>query len=223
MGSYYAEKLAAQRLRLCYELATPEVQEYLAVEIDRLRSRIHPGDRVLELGCGYGRVLREIAAAAGVVVGGDISAASLVEARHYLADRPAVHLVAMNALFPPFAPGGFDLVFGIQNSLSAFHVDARAVVSRAVALTRPGGRVLFASYAPEFWPHRLEWFRRQAAAGLIGEIDETASGAGRIVCRDGFTAVTTSAAEFREMSRGLGRAVEVVTVAGSSVFCEITV
>lgn len=96
-------------------------------------------------------------------------------------------------------------------------------MAAAVDVTRPGGRVLFSSYAEAFWDHRLAWFRLQAREGLLGEIDETATGRGVIVCKDGFRATTVTPDQFRSLSRGLGRQVTVDVVADASVFCEILV
>lgn len=93
----------------------------------------------------------------------------------------------------------------------------------AVDITRPGGRILFSSYAEQFWEDRLEWFRTQAAYGLIGEIDETATGQGVIVGKDGFTVDTLNVDDFTVLTEGLGRYRNIEVVAGSSLFCEITV
>ena len=79
--------------------------------------------------------------------------------------------------------------------------------------------MFFSTYAEKFWPHRLEWFRRQAAAGLLGEIDEEKTGAGVIVCQDGFTASTASAEDFRRLASGLPASVTLTEVDDSSLFC----
>jgi 2-polyprenyl-6-hydroxyphenyl methylase/3-demethylubiquinone-9 3-methyltransferase len=221
--SYYAEKLAADRLQKVYDLASEPVRRYLAAEMDHVQARLPVGGRVLELGCGYGRVLTALAPAAGLLVGIDTSYASLDLARHYLAGFPDVMLALMDAVRLAFPPATFDLVCCIQNGISAFRVDQRALMAAAVDVTRPGGRVLFSSYAEAFWDHRLAWFRLQAREGLLGEIDETATGRGVIVCKDGFRATTVTPDQFRSLSRGLGRQVTVDVVADASVFCEIPV
>jgi SAM-dependent methyltransferase len=223
MPSYYTEKLAAERLRQVYDLATGPVRRYLAAEIAHVRTRLPAGGRVLELGCGYGRVLKELAPRAGCLAGIDISIASLHLARDYLAGAPAVLLAQMDAARLAFGPATFDVVCCVQNGISAFQVDQRALLAEAVGVTRPGGRVLFSSYADAFWEERLAWFRRQAAHGLLGEIDEAATGRGVIVCRDGFRATTVTPEAFRVLSRGLGRQSTVTVVDASSVFCEIHV
>ena len=83
--------------------------------------------------------------------------------------------------------------------------------------------MLFSSYADEFWKDRLEWFRIQASHGLVGEIDEAATGNGTIACKDGFRATTVRPDEFHQLSQGLGADISIEVVADSSVFCEISV
>ncbi len=221
--NYYEERLFAERLERCYELALPLVQRYLDAEIQHVLQAIHPGDRVLELGCGYGRVLARLAPATALLVGIDTARASLGLALRYLPDRSHVFLAQMNALYLGFAPASFDLVCCVQNGISAFHVDQRALLQEALRVTRPGGKVQFFSYAEEFWPARLEWFRLQAAHGLLGEIDEEATGEGTIVCRDGFRATTVGPTRFAELAAGLGRVVSITTIERASVVCEIEV
>lgn len=223
MASYYDTTLSGERLKRCYELAPPRVRAHLAAEVEHVRRRVRVGDRVLELGCGYGRVLRELASVARLVVGIDTSLPSLRTARGYAARPGNVRLAAMDAIAPAFRGGGFDLVCCIQNGISAFHVDQRILLGRAVELTRTGGLVLASSYADGFWEHRLEWFRLQAAQGLVGPIDEAATGDGVIVCKDGFTATTVTPGRFAQLAGGLGRGVSIDVVDDSTVFCEILV
>jgi 2-polyprenyl-6-hydroxyphenyl methylase/3-demethylubiquinone-9 3-methyltransferase len=223
MKDYYGEKLSALRLKTCYDLAPTAVRRYLAAEIEHVRSRLAHGCRILELGCGYGRIMRELAPSAGLVAGIDTSAVSLRMAREYLARHGNTALARMDAVRLGFAPASFDLVYCVQNGISAFHAEPRALWRQALAVTRDGGRVLFSSYAEEFWADRLAWFRIQAEHGLVGPIDEKSTGQGRIVCRDGFTATTVSAEQFLDMTAGLGSRRSVEVVAHSSVFCEVAV
>ncbi len=54
--AYNDEKLSGKNLRRCYEIASPRVKRYLLAEIGFVR----PGDHILELGCGYGRICFEL-------------------------------------------------------------------------------------------------------------------------------------------------------------------
>jgi 2-polyprenyl-6-hydroxyphenyl methylase/3-demethylubiquinone-9 3-methyltransferase len=222
MNRYYAEKLSAERLKLCYDLAPPRVRRYLAAEIEHVLSRISRVDRVLELGCGYGRILPALTAKAGRVVGIDHSLSSLVYGRRVEALPSVILLAGMDAIRLGFREGTFDAVVCIQNGISAFHVDPRGLVRESLRVVRPGGILLFSSYSEKFWPERLDWFRRQAAAGLVGEIDEVRTGGGVIVCKDGFTATTFGPEDFLSLAREFPVEAKVIEVDDSSLFCEMT-
>jgi len=223
VNQYYSDKLAAERLRRCYEIAPPRVQQYLQAEIDHVFKHVTPNASVLELGCGYGRVLGPLAGCSRSAFGIDTSYASLLLARDTLASSPNVFLARMDAVATAFRDDAFDIVVCIQNGISAFHVDQRALIEEAVRITRPGGLALFSTYAEQFWSHRLEWFELQARAGLLGEIDHDATGGGVIVCKDGFRATTVSPDEFKRLTQNLDAVVSLVEVDSSSLFCEIVI
>lgn len=220
---YYDDKLSAERLKRVYDIATPGVRRYLDAEVEHVLAFIRPGYSVLELGCGYGRILPPLAAKAGSVVGVDTSLASLQLASEFVAGNVNYRLINMDAVKLAFSDAVFDVVACIQNGISAFHVDQRTLIAEAVRVTKVGGTALFSSYSDKFWDERLEWFELQANAGLLGEIDYDRTGDGVIVCKDGFTATTVGPGEFRALTAGLNAEVNVTEVDGSSVFCEIIV
>jgi ubiquinone/menaquinone biosynthesis C-methylase UbiE len=219
---YYDDKLSAEKLRRVYDVAPQRVQQYLHAEIQHVLFRIHPGDTVLELGCGFGRILEWLVDRAGMVVGIDTSLASLKLAHETLSHAGNCHLLCMDATRMGFLDRTFDVVVCVQNGISAFHVDPRNLIEEAVRVTRPGGRVTFSSYSEKFWPHRLKWFEVQANLGLLGEIDYDRTGNGQIVCKDGFTATTVTPEQFRQLTRDLNAVTRVFEVDESSVFCEIS-
>ena len=223
MDRYYSDKLSADRLRQCYEIAPPRVKQYLQAEIDHVLEHVRPGTSIVELGCGYGRVLRALAKHVETAVGIDTSLGSLVMARDSLRDYDNCHLLQTDAVNTGLADDAFDVVVCIQNGISAFHVDHRELVREAVRITRPGGLAMFSTYTERFWEHRIKWFKLQAEAGLLGEIDHDASGDGVVVCKDGFRATTVSPREFTRMTDDLDTEVSLVEVDGSSLFCEIRV
>ena len=68
------------------------------------------GARVLELGCGDGRLLREVADSAELVVGIDPNAESLVAAmREHASAGHELRLVRANAVALPLARERFDV------------------------------------------------------------------------------------------------------------------
>jgi SAM-dependent methyltransferase len=117
----------------------------------RLRQRflrfvpVRPGARALEVGCGSGVVLRDLADLAGrrgEVVGVDMSREMLKAARRLCRAAPRRARIALrhgDGAHLPFPPGQFDVTLGITVIL---HVAEPApVVEEMVRVTRPGGRV----------------------------------------------------------------------------------
>jgi len=221
MGNYYSQKLSGERLRLCYEIAPPRVKQYLEAEITFVLDKLGSFDLVLELGCGYGRVLDRLLANAETVVGIDTSYESLSLARDLFCQSPPCYLFKMDAVEMGFRDRQFDMVVCIQNGISAFRVDQRNLIAEAMRVTRSGGTVLFSSYSERFWEDRLEWFRIQSEENLVGEIDEDATGNGVIVCKDGFKAGTVRPDDFIRLTSDLAVDPIITEVDKSSIFYEL--
>jgi len=221
-AGYYCDRLSAERLKRCYEIAPPRVRQYLRAETEFVLEHIRPGDIHLDLGCGYGRTMRPFARKAEFVVGVDVSHSSLLLGQSYLRGTRNCLLLEMDAANLAFLDETFDLVVCIQNGISAFHRDPARLFQESLRAAKRRGRVLFSTYAEKFWDHRLEWFRRQAAEGLLGEIDEERTGGGVIVCRDGFRARTFTEGQFRSLASTWPVSVEITEVDQSSLFCVMT-
>jgi 2-polyprenyl-6-hydroxyphenyl methylase/3-demethylubiquinone-9 3-methyltransferase len=177
----------------------------------------------VELGCGYGRVIRELERKASYVLGIDTCRESLMLAKRLLGMNPKCGLAQMDATNLALRDGEFDLVVCVQNGIAAFAVDQERLVGEAIRVLSRGGKALFSSYSDRFWDDRLAWFDIQAEHGLIGEIDRRATHDGVIVTRDGFRAGTVSSDAFRILSLKYGITPRIVEVDGSSVFCEMAV
>jgi 2-polyprenyl-6-hydroxyphenyl methylase/3-demethylubiquinone-9 3-methyltransferase len=158
----------------------------------------------LELGCGYGRVLERILPRVRVAFGIDTSPSSLSMALENLGRKPSLCLACMDSVQMGFRDRSFDLTICVQNGICAFAVDQQQLFREAMRVTRSGGLVMFSSYTPQFWQHRLEWFEIQSAHDLIGEIDYQATGNGTIVCKDGFHATTVDRARFEKFAASVG-------------------
>lgn len=220
---YYISQLSGEKLKRCYDLAPNRVKQYLEAEIQHVLKKIDSSHIVLELGCGYGRVVERLAQKARRVVGIDTSRASLSLARERLSHLSNCSFLQMDAVRLGFADRSFDLVACIQNGISAFKVDPKELVKESLRVTRIGGELLFSSYSEKFWKDRLEWFVRQAEAGLIGEIDWSQTRDGVIVCRDGFRATTFDPGQFLALLPSYEKDITIEEVDDSSLFFEVKV
>ena len=50
ISGYYSQKLSAEKLQLCYEIATPRVKRYLEAEIEFVLEKTRPASMILEPG-----------------------------------------------------------------------------------------------------------------------------------------------------------------------------
>jgi 2-polyprenyl-6-hydroxyphenyl methylase/3-demethylubiquinone-9 3-methyltransferase len=221
MPGYYARKLSGRRLQRCYEIASPRIVQYLESEIVHVQERLRPTDSALELGCGYGRVTRRMAEIASEVTGIDTAEENLALARELEPSGSRCRYLLMDASDMTFPDGLFDAVVCIQNGICAFGVDRETLLREALRVARPGGTVLFSTYADRFWPERLDWFEAQAVEGLLGPLDREASVDGVIVCKDGFRSGRLGPEEFHRLCEKLGVEPVLTEVDGSSLFCEI--
>jgi len=220
-GAYYGDKLSASKLLKCYEAATPRIKQYLEAEIQFVISNVRGANLVLELGCGYGRVMRAVSPFVSMIVGVDISRASLELAISYMKPCRNHRIIQMDASNMAFSPRIFDAVFCIQNGISAFGVDRKHLIAESLRITKDDGLILFSSYSPKIWQERLDWFRKQSQLSLLGEIDEEKTRWGNIVCKDGFTATTVSGDQFIELFSEFGLKASIIEVDESSIFCKV--
>ncbi|MGH3320190.1 MAG: class I SAM-dependent methyltransferase [Streptosporangiaceae bacterium] len=95
-----------------------------------------PGAGTLDLGCGEGRVARDLAARGHRVTGVDAAPTLLAAARE--ADPGGTYLLA-DAADLPFGDGSFDLVVA-YNSLMDIS-DMPGAVKESARVLRPGGRL----------------------------------------------------------------------------------
>ena len=181
MITYYSDFLSGNRLKRCYDLAPPRVCQYLNEEVNFVRQRIKPADLVLELGCGYGRVLRELSSKPALLVGIDNSLKSLQYGRNIFLKSDKMVLICMGADKLGFSDNTFDLVFCIQNGISALGIEPKLLVQEALRITKQNGKLILSSYSNKFWEDRLKWFQIQSEHGLVGEIDYNLTRKGSLI------------------------------------------
>ena len=123
--------------------------------------------RVLDAGCGSGRLTVALAGAGAVVTGIDTNAAQLDVARRR-ADESGVALELLEADFNerlPFADATFDAVASRLALMAAS--DPVATLAEVRRVLEPGGRVVTALWAP---PADNPWFAapREAIGAVLG-------------------------------------------------------
>ena len=219
--NYYAQNLNSQKLFQVYDTRISRIRQYLDKEIDFIRKHLHGSENVLEIGAGYGRILKELASHAKSFVGIDISEGSIEFGKEYLKERPNVHLEVKDAHRLDYVDT-FNVVLCLQNGLSALKGEPMELIKISLKAMLNGGKAYFSTYSAKFWNHRLAWFREQVQKGLLGELDEEQTNDGVIICKDGFRSVTFTENDFVRFGEASGCRYEIQEVDESSLFLIIT-
>jgi ubiquinone/menaquinone biosynthesis C-methylase UbiE len=108
-------------------------------KIEKLRSYLSPGDRVLDIGCGTGTQCDDLAHDVKQVTGIDISSKLLAIAEQRRADRKIgnVEFIQTTVFDERFEPGSFDVVMAFY--VLHFCEDIDQVVRRVYDLLKPDG------------------------------------------------------------------------------------
>jgi SAM-dependent methyltransferase len=132
----------------------------LTIRFDQLGLR--PGDRVLDVGSGFGRHVYECARRGAHVVALDYAAeevvktndtlGAMIEAGEITADR-LIGVVRGDARRLPFPDGWFDVV--ITSEVLEHIQDDVAAIAEMVRVLKPGGR--FAATVPAWFPELVNW------------------------------------------------------------------
>jgi SAM-dependent methyltransferase len=110
-----------------------------------------PDTRVLDIGCGIGRLEQALAPHVADILGVDLSPAMVAEARRRCADLANVRFaVASGRGFPDLADESFDLVIAVDTFpyiVQAGPGLVRTHVAEAARLLRPGGALLILNFS----------------------------------------------------------------------------
>jgi ubiquinone/menaquinone biosynthesis C-methylase UbiE len=105
-------------------------------------AKVGAADRVLEIGCGVGRIGRELAPLCREWTGADLSANMLGFARERLKGIGNVALVQLTDVsLAPFADASFDVVYCTNVFPHIDEMDRWRYVQEALRVLRPGGRI----------------------------------------------------------------------------------
>lgn len=141
--------------------------------VDFAKFPIYPGERVLDLGCGFGRHAFEAYRRGAHVVAVDRSVEEVAEvtamfrAMSAAGEAPAGLIacaVRADLLSLPFPDGSFDVVMASE---VLEHIPADELAMAEIArVVRPGGRV--AVTVPRYWPERVCWVLSQDYHDVAG-------------------------------------------------------
>ncbi len=141
-NNYYAQVLNSTMLFKAYETKIPRVKQYLDAEISFVRDHLTSSERVLELGAGYGRIVKELAGDCKSIVGIDVSVESVELGKEYLKNSYNAKIMTMDVHNLQFEEK-FDVVLCLQNGLSAMKIKSTDLIDEILRMVVSGGKVFF--------------------------------------------------------------------------------
>jgi len=166
-----------------YAAAPPRIRTALAAEIDFLRGALAGQGRVLEIGCGHGRLLEALHDSAREWVGLDLLEGYLRRAQARGLAR--TRLVAGRADALPFQDEAFDAVICPQATLGLLGEAKLPAIREARRVARSAGRLVFVVYSEVSVAPRVEWYEEMQRRGLMAPIDWSRSGPELLITLDG--------------------------------------
>lgn len=129
---------------------------------DRLRPYVRPDDRVLDVGCGMGRVMRPLASSCRAITGIDVSPRMVKLAREFLRDVPNASVRHTNGSdLEVFASSTFEVGYVVYVLQHLEREHAVRYVCEMARLLVPGG-TLICEVPNLAFPRNLETYVRTA-------------------------------------------------------------
>ena len=194
----------------CYGNAPEGIRRGLAAELDLIH-RVAPSGKILEVGCGSGRVLRELKRPDRQIFGFDLVWGYLEEARK---KGIGAELVTARGSHIPIADGVFDAVFCVQNTLGMVGGEKPSMLREMRRVARAGAPMLVVVYSEASVPLRVEWYGRLADRGLMAPVDWSQSSDEVLATSDGHRSETFSRERLGALLKDAGLAARIEPLGG---------
>ena len=125
----------------------PLLQEFFQRDLDYIAEHFTAEKDVLEVGCGFGRLLPKLAERSKKVTGIDFSDLQIAQAQETARNLKNVSLLKMCAESLEFPPASFDISLCMNCSLGNMPDIEEKVVEEMIRVTKPGGEIVIRVFA----------------------------------------------------------------------------
>lgn len=142
------------------------IQDFLDTEMAFINNHIKQSKDILEVGCGYGRLLKILTSKASNVVGVDFSAPLLEKGKKNIAEYANVQTFLMDAQDLRFNDASFDYVLCLDASFGNMPGIEERVVCEMARVMRDHGELIVSVFSEAAKDVQLENYRRVGLTNL---------------------------------------------------------
>ncbi len=142
-----------------------EIEEFLVGEIEFLRM-LESRETILEIGCGYGRLLKILSEKGKKVIGIDFSEKLLAQAKNNLADYSNIELLTMNAENLNFDDDFADYTLCLDNTFGNMPGIEEKVLSEMKRVTKKGGKIIVSVFSDKAQNSQIKNYSRLGLKGI---------------------------------------------------------
>ena len=142
----------------------PSIKNLYKKETEYLRKNIKKGSKVLDVGCGGGRNIKDVLFIVNEVVGIDNYKLAVKEAKKKLVDQKKVKILLKEARKTSFKNNYFDYVICMGNTFGNFGEDKLRILKEMKRVVKKNGKIIISVYSENALPIRLKQYKK---AGVI--------------------------------------------------------
>ena len=140
---------------------SPElIQEFLDGEIEFINKHIKNNSSILEIGCGYGRLLQILAKNSKKVIGIDFSKNMVNLSKNNLGNHQNVIIELMDANKLSFKDNSFDYVVCLDNSFGNMPKIEQEVINEMKRVCKIGGEIIISVFSDNAKNTQMENYQR---------------------------------------------------------------
>lgn len=142
------------------EAAYPEMREWTSRDVEEIKKHLTKNSIVLDAGCGWGRVIKNISPFCNKIVGIDTDAHEIEFAKTYLEDIPNAKLYVEDMKATSFPDESFDVIMCIGNTFGNLAGEKEAALLEMKRLMKKTGKIIISVYAQESTHKRADAYRK---------------------------------------------------------------
>ena len=193
----------------------PEFREWTKQDTVEIKKFLREDSIVLDVGCGWGREIKELAPFCKKIIGIDNDPNEIETAKSYLKDIPNVELFVQDAKKTLFPGEYFDIVISVGNTFGNLGDDKEAVLQEMERLIKKDGKILLSVYS------KGANSKRATAYESIGLKIKTIEN-GKIIFEDGLVSEEFSKDELKEIFEKFQLKVRFIDIANIAVLCIVS-